>query len=239
MRKTAMLVAVLVDNGMMPALMAIAAFLPPICNDRDPIVELFAQLPKKPNESDYRLPGVPMAFLSIVRGLFDDAEVRSLGFKSLRRLLPAMRNRDTTFILQHLKDEASAPISNECMAIFLQHGTCICYCTMYLTMCSDWATKLRQIIKQHSERFIELLRAADTDFSGVLEQIASVDKKKWAPLNLAVLDRKLSQPLSLQTSCVINLRRQLWSVSDCGLWASIDQLPLPPIIRERIKLKMW
>ena len=37
-------------------------------------------------------------------------------------------------------------------------------------------------------------------------------KHVWAPLNLAVLDQKLSQPLTLQTSCVISVR-QLPSVS--------------------------
>ena len=107
---------------------------------------------------------------------------------------------------------------------------------MYLTMCSDWATKLRQIIKQHSERFIELLRAADTDFSGVRQRIASVDKDEWAPLNLDVLDWKLSQPLTLQTSCVISVRRQLRSVSDVGMWTRVDKLFLSPNVKENLKL---
>ena len=125
--------------------------------------------------------------------------------------------------------------------LFLQHGATIRYCTMYLivNLSPTWKSLWRKHSKQHSERFIELLRAADTDFTGVRDQIAIVDKDEWAPLNLAVLDQKLSQPLTLQTSCVISVRRQLSSVRDCGVWTRIDQLPLTPAIRDRVKLRVW
>ena len=103
-------------------------------------------------------------------------------------------------------------------------------------MCSNWATRLRKKIKLHSERFIDLLRAADTDFSGVRQRIASVDKDEWAPLNLAVLEQKLSQPLTLQAWCVIGARRQLRNVSDVGLWARIDKLFLSPNVKDSLKL---
>ena len=131
------------------------------------------------------------------------------------------------------------PISNECVIRFLQHGARIRYCEFYLTGSSYWASKLRENGEEHGERFVELLRAADTDFSGVRLRIASVDKDVWAPLNLAVLDQKLSQPLTLRTSCIIRVRRQLRSGSDCRLWARIDRLPLPPIMKDRMKLKVW
>ena len=84
-----------------------------------------------------------------------------------------------------------------------------------------------------------MLRAADTDFSGVRQRIASVDKDEWAPLNLAVLDQKLSQPLTLQAWCVISIRRQLWSVSNFKIWANIEKLPLPTVIKYRLKLERW
>ena len=68
------------------------------------------------------------------------------------------------------------------MALFLQHGARI----------KLRRTKFYKRSVQHSERFIELLRAADTDFSGVRQRIASVNKDEWAPLNLAILDQKLT-----------------------------------------------
>ena len=150
-------------------------------------------------------------------------------------MLPAARLQDPNIMLHGLKD-VNRPIDTDCLTIVLQHGTCICYCTMYLTMCSNWATRLRQKIKPHSERFIDLLRAADTDFSGVRQRIASVNKDEWAPLNLAVLEQKLSQPLTLQAWCVIGARRQLRNVSDCGLWARIDKLFLSPNVKDSLKL---
>ena len=75
-------------------------------------------------------------------------------------------------------------------------------------------------------------------FSGARKRIASVDKDEWAPLNLAVLDQKLSQPLTLQALCVIRVRRQLRSASNCGMWAKIDELTLPHL-NNRLKLNVW
>ena len=109
---------------------------------------------------------------------------------------------------------------------------------MYLTGLFEWALELRKYSK-HSERFIDLLRAADTDFSGVRQRIASVNKDEWAPLNLDVLDQKLSQPLTLQAWCVISVRRQVCSVSDWQMWTRIEKLALPKVIKDRLKLKMW
>ena len=93
--------------------------------------------------------------------------------------------------------------------------------------------------KKHSEKFIELLRAADTDFRGVRQQVVGLDRRIRKVLNLDVLDQKLSQPLTLQTSCVISVRRRLRSISDVGMWARIDALSLPSIIKDRLKLLVW
>ena len=83
-------------------------------------------------------------------------------------------------------------------------------------------------------------KLCDTGFSGVCQRIASVDKDDCKkPLNLAVLDEKLSQPLTLQVSCVISVRRRLLSIGDVGVWAGIEKLPLPPIIKDRLKLLTW
>ena len=82
-------------------------------------------------------------------------------------------------------------------------------------------------------------KLCDTGFSGVCQRIASVDKDDWKPLNLAVLDEKLSQLLTLQTSCVISVRRRLLSIGNVGVWAGLEKLPLPPIIKDRLKLLTW
>ena len=166
-------------------------------------------------------------------------------FDDLRALLPLTVALDVELLLGRRQRTAAlfgrgidTPINNETVALFLQHGARINYCQMYLTGSPQCALELRTNGEQHSERFIELLRAADTDFSGARKRIASVDKDEWAPLNLAVLDRKLSQPLTLQALCVISVRRQLHSVSDCGLWAKIDELALPRLLSDLLKLKM-
>ena len=159
--------------------------------------------------------------------------------ESLRSLLPATRDLVTIVQTERLVGHGSAHINNKIMRLFLQHGARIRYSQMYLTGSAEWASKVWRHSDQHSERFIELLRAADTDFSGVRQRIASVDKDEWAPLNLTVLDQKLSQTLTLQAWCVISVRRQLCSVGDCGLWNKIDELPLPPIIKDHLKLDVW
>ena len=71
--------------------------------------------------------------------------------------------------------------------------------------------------KQHSEEFIEFLRAADTNFSGVRAKIARLNRNKCEMLNLDVLEDKLSQPLMLQTLCVISVRRRLRNIRDVGM----------------------
>ena len=130
-------------------------------------------------------------------------------------------------------------INDDSVTLFLQHGAKINYCAMYLTARPALQLLRRKYGKQHSERFIELLRAADTDFSGVRQRIASVDKDEWASLNPTVLDQKLSQPLTLQTSCVICVRRQLHSVSDVGMWPRIERLPVTTTVKDRLKLETW
>ena len=170
-------------------------------------------------------------------------------FDDLRALLPHTialdaellrgRRQQTSLFYRDHHNDIDTPISNETVMLFLQHGARINYCEMYLTGSSQCALELRTHGEQHSERFIELLRAADTDFSGARKRIASVDKDEWAPLNLAVLDRKLSQPLTLQALCVISVRRQLHSVSKCGMWAKIDELALPRVLSHRLKLNVW
>ena len=69
-----------------------------------------------------------------------------------------------------------------------------------------------------------------------MEPNTHLDRTEWKLLNLDVLEDKLSQPLTLQTSCVINVRRQLHRVSDVGMWPRIDALPLPATIRDLLKL---
>ena len=128
--------------------------------------------------------------------------------RSLASLLSVARDLDTLLLANRRIIRINVAIADELVALFLQHGARMRYCQMYLTGSSKWAAKLRKHREIQSERFIELLRAADTDFCGVRQRIASVDKDEWAPLNLAVLDQKLSQPLTLQASCVISVRRQ-------------------------------
>ena len=92
---------------------------------------------------------------------------------------------------------------------------------------------------QDDERFIQLMLAADTVFSDDRQRIASFNKDKLKSLGLSVLARKLSQPLTLQVWCVISVRRQLRSVSDRGMWNMIEKLPLPTVINDRLKLRVW
>ena len=179
-----------------------------------------------------------------------DAGSVSAAFDDLRALLPhsialdaellrARRHRIRFWPIALPHRDIETPIKNELVTLFLQHGARMNYCEMYLTGSYWCALELRTNGEQHSERFIELLRAADTDFSGARKRIASVNQDEWAPLNLAVLDRKLSQPLTLQALCVINVRRQLHSVSACGMWPKIDEMALPRVLSDLLKLKMW
>ena len=155
-------------------------------------------------------------------------------------LLPTLprwaATRDVIAILQEnryiIRSELK-PLSNEYVTLFLQHGARIRYFEFYLKWTPVRASKLQQ----HSEEFIELLRAAETDFSGVRQRIAGVEKDEWTPLNLTVLDQKLSQPLTLEAWCVISVRRHLLSVCGRRIWARIEELRLPQVISDRLKLK--
>ena len=204
-------------------------------------VKILAQLGADPNlTNDFGDTAVSLVLYKC-HVLHDDSKCSSAHESSLQALLPATRDLDT--ILKKNRriglGGLRAPIGNKWVSLLLQHGARIRYCRFYLTGSPDWAIELLLHSKQHSAQFIDLLRAADTDFSGVRQQIASVDKDEWAPLNLTVLTKKLSQPLTLQTSCVISIRRRLLSIGDVGVWARIDKLPLPPIIGDRVKLEMW
>ena len=130
-------------------------------------------------------------------------------------------------------------LQSECTMLILQHGARIDYSRLFLAKSPDDLRDTWINLKQHSEEFIEFLRAADTNFSGVRQRIASLDRNEWEVRNLDVLEAKLSQPLTLQTSCVISVRRRLRSIRDFGMWARIDTMPLPTIIRNRLKLIVW
>ena len=244
-RKTALLIAVYTENEEVITKLVTSGAdvnqsLGPVgtvlhlCYDQDPIVQLLVRLGANPNALNQRSVTVVMAIL--FRYHFRDCGVSSSALTTLCTVLPATGRLDVLLAAYCRRQESVAPMSNECVSVFLQMGTRITYCSMYLTGSSDWASTLRQESKPHSERFIDLLRAADTDFSGVRQRIASVDKDEWAPLNLTILDQKLSQPLTLQTSCVISVRRQLHSVSELWMWARIEKLPLSPNVKDCLKL---
>ena len=127
-------------------------------------------------------------------------------------------------------------LNTECTTLLLQHGARINYSNVFLKESPVYLGHTWSNRKEHSKEFVELLRAADTDFDGVREQIVHLDRTEWQVLNLDVVEEKLSQPLTLQTLCVISVRRRLHSISDAWMWASIDALPLPNIIKDRLKL---
>ena len=155
--------------------------------------------------------------------------------QSLRLLLPTTHDLDG-YLRRH--DEIIR-LKTECSMLLLQHGANICYKSAFLLKSAKYVRWAWGNRKKHSEEFIELLRAADTDFRGVRQRIASLDRTEWEMLNLDVLEEKLSQPLTLQTSCVISVRRRLRSIRDVGLWRMIDALPLSAIIKDRLKLVVW
>ena len=206
-------------------------------HDCSQIVQLLVELGADANATS----DVGMTALSLVLFRYQFHDIRQVDVEArniLRTLLPVTRQLDS--ILQSETTGDVVPtINDDSVTLFLQHGAKISYCAMYLTARPALQLLRRKYAKQHSERFIELLRAADTDFTGVRQRIASVDKDEWETLNLAVLDQKLSQPLTLQTSCVISVRRQLLSVSTLELWSRIERLPLPKAIQDRLKLEKW
>ena len=158
-----------------------------------------------------------------------------LALQSLRLLLPTTRHLH--YYLQSCR--AILWLHRDCTKLMLQHGARIDYSRAFLAESSRFYMKSMMINRtQHSAEFIELLLAADTDFRGVRKQISLLDSNEWESLNLDVLEDKLSQPLTLQTSCVISVRRRLRSISDVGMWVRIDALPLPTTIKDRLKLIM-
>ena len=199
------------------------------CKD-DSLVNLLVRLGADPNARAER--GGTVFWQVLLRGLANGRSNLRVVLQSLRLLLPKTRNLD-----EYLQSTGAVHwLYPACTMLLLQHGARIDYSKVFLAEESPayWSNQA-----QHSEQFIQLLRAADTDFSGVRQRIASLDRKKWEVLNLDVLEEKLSQPLTLQTSCVISMRRHLRSISDVGLWAKIDALPLPKLMKNRLKLIVW
>ena len=153
--------------------------------------------------------------------------------QSLRLLLPTTRRLDY-YLQSHY---AFSWLEKECAMLLLQHGARIDYLSLGLNFKSMIAVPRNST--QQSEEFIEFLRAADTNFRSMCPRISSLYKENWDVISLDVLKDKLSQPLTLQTSCVISVRRRLRSISDVGMWPSIDALPLPATIRDLLKLIVW
>ena len=248
-RKTTLLVAVCTENkAVITELVTSGAdvnqSLGPIgtalhfCHNYHQIVELLVQLGANPNITDDN------NWTAVTLVLFKChvyQHSKAFSFRqSLRAIVSVTRDLDAVLLANRgTQCLWNYPLASRFVKVFLQHGARIRYCQMYLTGSAKWASDMRKHRKIHSERFLDLLRAADTDFSGVRQRIASVDKDEWAPLNLVVLDQKLSQPLTLQAWCVIRVRRQFRSVSDRGLWARIEKLSLPPIIKDQLKLIIW
>ena len=195
--------------------------------DNDQIAQLLLRLGADPKAGSAL--GVSVFWQVLRRGCVDSQYSLDSVLRTLRILLP-----NTSDLGDYLKlNRAMLWLKTECVMLLLQQGARIKYNDMFLVFSPQC------VRKQHSEEFIDLLRAADTDFSGVRQRIASLDRKKWEVLNLDVLEEKLSQPLTLQTSCVISVRRLLLSISGVELWPRIDELPLPTIIKDRVKLILW
>ena len=207
--------------------------------DQEPMVQLLIQLGADPNATNEN--GNTAVSLTLLQYRCGSRGRNLLVQKLLRTLLPLMRNLDALLQANAVIQQRGviATMDNDCTTLFLQHGATMSYCTMYLIQLHPWRLLLRKSGEQHSERFIELLRAADTDFSGVRQRIASVGQQDCERLNLAVLEQKLSQPLTLQASCVIRVRRQLRIVRDWGMWASIENLPLPAVMKALLKLEIY
>ena len=204
--------------------------------ENDKVANILVRLGADPNSSPEI--GISVFCRVLHRGDVYRTQRLDLVLQSLSLLLPATRNLD-----DYLQENRAAFLLNiNCTMLVLQHGARIDYSDVFLTESAQWRRMFGdkcRYIKKHSEQFIDLLRAADTDFSGVRQRIASLDRKKWKVLNLPVLEDKLSQPLTLQTSCVISVRRRLLSISDVQLWARIDALTLPATIRDLLKLIVW
>ena len=203
-----------------------------VCNNVR-LVNLLVRLGADPNVGAER--GSSVLSMVLLGGNIGMTGNLDLVLQSLRLLLPTTRHLD------HYLHRCYAIVwlQAKCSMLLLQHGARIEYSRSFLLKSPQYLSWAWGNQNQHSEAFIQLLRAADTDFSGVRQRIASLDRKTWEVLNLDVLEEKLSQPLTLQTSCVISVRRRLRSISDVGMWARIDALPLSVTIRDLLKLIVW
>ena len=203
--------------------------------DNDKIVNLLVRLGSDPNIRDDTGESVFSNVLQRCHVLMSECR-SNLVLQSLRLLMPTTRDLD-----HYLNSKCAIVwLKRKCTILMLQHGARLCYNHVLLDEYSEYFGCVYDMKpKKHSEKFIELLRAADTDFRGVRQQVVGLDRRIRKVLNLDVLDQKLSQPLTLQTSCVISVRRRLRSISDVGMWARIDALSLPSIIKDRLKLLVW
>ena len=203
--------------------------------DNDKLANLLVRLGADPNAKDET--GNSVFSKVLPRGYERDISQRHLDLvlQSLRILLPTTRDLNR-YIRQR---NVIVRLKTECTMLLLQHGARIDYSAEFLLKSPEYFSWAWGDRKQHSARFIELLRAADTDFSGVRQRIASVDRRRRKVLNVDVLEEKLSQPLTLQALCVSSVRRRLLSVRDVGMWSGIDALPLPTAIKDRLKLIVW
>ena len=206
---------------------------------RDPVLHHYCDSDKPLTNPDPKAKaekGASVFWLVLFKG-----EVRQIRpplnfvLQSLRPLLPTARYLE--YYLQSCR--AILWLNTQCTMLLLQHGARILYYRVFLEKSPQSLGWIWSNRKQHSEEFIELLQTADTDFSGVRERINQLDRTEWEVLNLDVLKNKLSQPLTLQTSCVISVRRRLRNISDVGMLPGIDALPLPTIIKDQLKLIMW
>ena len=199
--------------------------------DNNELMKLLVRLGADPNARDGQ--EYSMFLRVLYRGhIYATYDLDSV-LQSLRLLLPTTRNLDYYFQSRY----AFSWLEKECAMLLLQHGARIDYLSLGLNFKSMIAVSRNST--QQSEEFIEFLRAADTNFRGMRPRIYSLYRENWDAFSLDVLTEKLSQPLTLQTSCVISVRRRLRSIRDFGMWASIDALPLPTIIRNRLKLIVW
>lgn len=197
-----------------------------ICSNR--IMDLLVRLGADPNVKNVK--GDSVFWHVLRRGSVASGRNLCYVLESMSHLLPNTRHLD-----QYIADGLVARCLNQrCFMLVLQHGAKIDYSCTFI---HNYATSLIQ--EQHSEEFIEFLRAADTNFSSVRQRIPHFDGKKKKVLNTDVLEEKLSKPLTLQSLCVINVRRRLRDISEIQMWARIDTLSLPTAIRNRLKLLLW
>ena len=181
------------------------------CCHNDKLVNLLVQLGADPNATDDT--GESVVYKVLLRGHVTSKCCLDSVLQTLRLLLPTASAR-------HLQRKRTiVGLKIECTMLVLQHGARIGYSQMFL---AKYPAYFRGIFvhtnhKQYSEKFFEFLRAADTNFSGVRAKIARLNRNKCEMLNLDVLEDKLSQPLMLQTLCVISVRRRLRNIRDVGM----------------------